>query len=72
MHRAGSGYQNARQMAADGIAKAQNNFQRQQAAAGGTARDVQDSTANAAANTRDAASDQVQSLQMRCCIPESM
>ena len=66
MHLAGSGYQNARQMAAEGIARAQNNFQRQQGAAGGAARDVRDSAADAAANTRDAASDQVQSLQRHC------
>ena len=61
---AGSGYESARQMASEGIGKAQENFKRTQAAASGTAKD---SAAQAAADTKDATADHV-----RACVTSAV
>lgn len=70
---AGSGYQNARQMASEGIAKAQDNFRRTQAAAGSAAQDAGDAAAQTAADARDAASDHVRFKSLRClgCVEDT-
>lgn len=55
----GSGYESAREMAADGIARAKRNFQEQQASAAQTGQEAKDSAAQAADDTAKAATKQV-------------